>query len=278
MMKKSNFTIVAVVSLLFLPLVAQEADCRNLTRSSVGCDTYGAKLLYKVKPVKYQNRKKVITTQTLPPPKKKKLKVVTIDKFIENHIQVNESVRFTTPSKPVYHTKSNSTQKIRDSNATKTPIAKKQPKKEIKPKKDAFVSFIENWDKDKKSISVTKAKPNKRVQKPKEYKVVKPNSTRSLNVVATAYTSHRNQTDSTPFVAAWGNRIAPGMRIIAVSRDLVYKHGLKNGTKVRISGLPETYIVRDTMNERFRNKIDIYMGIDKRRAIRWGRRYVKLSW
>jgi len=97
-------------------------------------------------------------------------------------------------------------------------------------------------------------------------------------VVATAYTSHRNQTDSTPFVAAWGNRIGPGMRIIAVSRDLIRKHGLKNGTKVRITGLPETYIVRDKMNERFCNKIDIYMGVDKRKAIRWGRRYVKLSW
>ncbi len=278
MMKKPNLSIVLLVLMLFSSLRAQEADCRNLTRSSVGCDTYGVKLLYKVKPVKYQDRKKVITAKTLPLPKKKKVKVISIDKFIEKHIKVNESVRFTTQSKPVYFNQPNTAKKIRDSNATKTSIAKKQPKKEIKPKKDELVSFIENWDKGKKSIYVKQAKPKKIVQKPKVYKVVKPNSKKSLNVVATAYTSHRNQTDSTPFIAAWGNRIGPGMRIIAVSRDLIHKHGLKYGTKVRISGLPEVYTVQDKMNERFRNKIDIYMGLDKRKAIRWGRRYVKLSW
>jgi 3D (Asp-Asp-Asp) domain-containing protein len=275
MMKKSNFTIVFVVSLLFSSLEAQEADCRNLARSSVGCDTYGAKLLCKVKPVKYQDRKKIITAKTLPLLQKKKVKVVTIDKFIENHIHINDSVRFRTSSKRIY-TKSSSTQKIRDNNLTKTPTV--ATKKKIQPKKDKLVSFIENWDKDKKSIYAKQAKPKKIVQKPKEYKIVEPNSPKSLSVVATAYTSHRNQTDSTPFVAAWGNRIGPGMRIIAVSRDLIRKHGLKNGTKVRITGLPETYIVRDKMNERFCNKIDIYMGVDKRKAIRWGRRYVKLSW
>ena len=101
---------------------------------------------------------------------------------------------------------------------------------------------------------------------------------KKIRVVATAYTSHRNQTDSTPFLAAWNNRIRPGMKIIAVSHDLIKKYGLTNGVKVKIMGLPGFYTVRDKMNKRLRNHIDIYMGVNKRRALRWGRRRIVLYW
>jgi LysM repeat protein len=99
---------------------------------------------------------------------------------------------------------------------------------------------------------------------------------RKLSVTATAYTSHRGQTDKTPFLAAWNNRIRPGMKVIAVSRDLIYKYGITNGSKVRISGLPGIYTVRDKMNKKWRRKIDIYMGTSRWRALRWGRRRVTL--
>jgi len=99
-----------------------------------------------------------------------------------------------------------------------------------------------------------------------------------LRVTATAYTSHRGQTDKTPFLAAWNNHIRPGMKIIAVSRDLLYRHGIKNGTKVKIAGLRGYYTVRDKMNRRYRRRIDIYMGINRRRALRWGRRSVVIYW
>ncbi len=101
---------------------------------------------------------------------------------------------------------------------------------------------------------------------------------RKLRVTATAYTSHAGQTDSTPFLAAWNNRLRPGMKIIAVSRDMLTKYGMRNGTKVRIGGLPGYYRVRDKMNKRYRKRIDIYMGLDKRRALRWGRRSVMIYW
>lgn len=101
---------------------------------------------------------------------------------------------------------------------------------------------------------------------------------RKLRVTATAYSSHRAQTDSTPFLAAWNNRIRPGMKIIAVSRDLLTRYGLRNGTKVRIGGLRGYYRVRDKMNKRYRKRIDIYMGVDRRRALRWGRRSVVIYW
>ena len=99
-----------------------------------------------------------------------------------------------------------------------------------------------------------------------------------LRVTATAYTSHGKQTDSTPFLAAWNNRLRPGMKSIAVSRDLLTRYGMKNGTKVRIGGLRGYYRVRDKMNKRYRRRIDIYMGLNKRRALRWGRRSVVIYW
>jgi 3D (Asp-Asp-Asp) domain-containing protein len=101
---------------------------------------------------------------------------------------------------------------------------------------------------------------------------------RTLRVTATAYTSHADQTSGSPFVAAWGTRLRPGMKIIAVSNDMLGKYGMRNGTKVRIAGLPGYYTVRDKMSNRFRKRIDIYMGLDRRAALRWGRRSVVIHW
>lgn len=99
-----------------------------------------------------------------------------------------------------------------------------------------------------------------------------------LRVTATAYTSHVGQTDSTPNIAAWGDRLRPGMKVIAVSRDLLKKYGLKHKQKVRIKGLAGEYAVLDKMNKRWRKKIDIYMGKNKRKAFQWGRRKVEILW
>jgi len=99
----------------------------------------------------------------------------------------------------------------------------------------------------------------------------------TLTVTASAYTSHKNQTQGNPVIAAWGHRLKPGDKTIAVSRDLL-KRGLKNGMHVKIKGLKGTYVVRDKMHRRWRNKIDIYMGYDRRKALNWGRRKVVISW
>lgn len=102
--------------------------------------------------------------------------------------------------------------------------------------------------------------------------------TKRLRVTATAYTSHVGQTDSTPNIAAWGDRLRPGMKSIAVSRDLLKVYGLKHNQKVRIKGLKGEYVVLDKMNKRWRKKIDIYMGRNKRKAFQWGRRKVEINW
>jgi len=102
--------------------------------------------------------------------------------------------------------------------------------------------------------------------------------TYKLRVTATAYTSHEGQTDDTPFLAAWNNRLVPGEKSIAVSRDLLSRFGMRNGTKVRISGLRGYYEVRDKMNKRYKKRIDIYMGLDIKKALKWGKRSVVIYW
>jgi len=129
---------------------------------------------------------------------------------------------------------------------------------------------------EKAATTKKKAKSGKQLaSKPKSQK--KP-ATKTMTVTATAYTSHENQTDSTPDIAAWGDRLKPGMKAIAVSRDMLHKYGLKHRSKVRIKGLKGEYVVLDKMNKRWSKKIDIYMGKDLKKAFKWGRRKVELEW
>ena len=50
------------------------------------------------------------------------------------------------------------------------------------------------------------------------------------------------------------------------------------GTRVRIEGLPGEWEVADRMAERWRKKIDVYMGLDIDGARQFGRRKVKMTW
>lgn len=99
----------------------------------------------------------------------------------------------------------------------------------------------------------------------------------TMKVTATAYNSYPDQTSSTPFVGAWGDKLKPGMKIIAVSRDLL-KKGLTRDTAVTIEGLEGKYLVKDKMNERWTDKIDIYMGLNTEAADEWGKREVVIAW
>ena len=99
----------------------------------------------------------------------------------------------------------------------------------------------------------------------------------TLEVTATAYNSLPGQTQGDPRVTAWGHRLEPGMRAIAVSRDLL-ELGLGHGTRVRIEGLEGEYRVLDKMARRWRKKIDVYMGLDEKAAREWGVRRVRIFW
>ena len=104
------------------------------------------------------------------------------------------------------------------------------------------------------------------------------NSEKQLQVTATAYTLRQAETKKGhKGLSAWGDQLVPGMKSIAVSRDLI-KVGLRHKTEVRIDGLVGTYIVRDKMNKRWRNKIDIFMGNNLTEALEWGGRKVIIRW
>jgi len=98
-----------------------------------------------------------------------------------------------------------------------------------------------------------------------------------IKVIATAYTSSTIETDATPYLAAWRNTLNPTVPSIAVSRDLL-DIGLTNGMKVRIKGLKGEFLVLDKMNKKWKNKIDIYMGNNRQKALNWGKRKVVVYW
>jgi 3D (Asp-Asp-Asp) domain-containing protein len=100
---------------------------------------------------------------------------------------------------------------------------------------------------------------------------------RTIEVTATAYNSLAYQTDDNPLITAFGDSLKPGMKYIAVSRDLL-RQGLKHNTLVKVEGLEGTYLVKDKMHYRWKNKIDIYMGTDVKAAKKWGRRKVNITY
>jgi len=99
----------------------------------------------------------------------------------------------------------------------------------------------------------------------------------TLKVTATAYNSLPAQTQGDPTLTAWGQKLVPGMKAVAVSRDLL-SMGLTRGVKVKIEGLSGTYIVLDKLNKRWKRRIDIYMGTDEKAARQWGKREVTIRW
>ena len=90
--------------------------------------------------------------------------------------------------------------------------------------------------------------------------------TEGMIVTVTMYEPVSYQTDSTPNILADGTRIrvhkASEYRFIAVSRNLLKRHGgfLEYGDFVVLKGTGQkdgVYQVKDTMNKRFINRIDI---------------------
>ena len=90
-------------------------------------------------------------------------------------------------------------------------------------------------------------------------------------VTLTTYTAVAGETDSTPTITASGFKIDtnnPGKhRIIAISRDL--KKKWKFGTKVKIKNAGKyngVYVVKDLMNKRYKNRVDILIGEDDKQV------------
>ena len=88
----------------------------------------------------------------------------------------------------------------------------------------------------------------------------------SFDVTVTTYNPTRNQTDSTPNETADGTIIKPWKateyRYVALSRDLIARWGgpFEYGDYIVIEGTDKwdgVYQVRDTMNRKWTNRVDI---------------------
>ncbi len=99
---------------------------------------------------------------------------------------------------------------------------------------------------------------------------------KSRVVKVSAYNSTIAQTNGLPTLAAWSDTLVPGMKAIAVSRDLIAL-GLDHNTQVKIEGLDGVFLVKDKMASRMKNKIDIYMGNDIEKAKAWGTQKLKIQ-
>lgn len=96
-------------------------------------------------------------------------------------------------------------------------------------------------------------------------------------VTITAYSSTRDQTDSTPFITASNTQVRPG--IVALSRDLLREFTpgapFSFGDRVEIVGVG-TFTVEDTMNSRYTKRVDIWFS-SRHAARRWGRQTGSLA-
>ena len=103
-----------------------------------------------------------------------------------------------------------------------------------------------------------------------ENKFAVENDQRPLWAVVTAYSSDTAETDSTPFIAASGERVKEGM---------IANNCLEFGRKIVIEG--KEYEVLDRMNRRYGcEHFDLWM-LDKRSALEFGRQrllvYIKVD-
>ncbi|VAW11239.1 hypothetical protein MNBD_BACTEROID03-1400 [hydrothermal vent metagenome] len=100
---------------------------------------------------------------------------------------------------------------------------------------------------------------------------------KTLTVTVTAYNSVPSQTQENPIITAWGDSLQSGMKSIAVSRNLIAL-GLKHNTPVKIEGFDSVFLVKDKMNRRWRDRIDIYMGTNVKKAKQWGRQKLSIQY
>lgn len=89
----------------------------------------------------------------------------------------------------------------------------------------------------------------------------------------TAYNSERGQTDNTPCITANGFNLCAHK-----TEDSIAANFLDFGTKVRIPELfgDRVFVVRDRMNQRHNNRIDIWMN-NKNDAIQFGVQVTKIE-
>lgn len=88
-------------------------------------------------------------------------------------------------------------------------------------------------------------------------------------VMASAYSSTPDQTDSTPFITAWGTQVRDG---------IIAANFLPFGTLIKMPELygDKIFVVEDRMNKRYAYKIDVWFP-EREQAMEFGNKKVKIE-
>ncbi len=91
----------------------------------------------------------------------------------------------------------------------------------------------------------------------------------TTQIVVTSYNSEPGQTDSTPFITAFGTEVRDG---------IVATNYLPKGTQVRFPDLfgDKVFVVEDRMNIRYNKRMDIWSA-DKEFSRNFGARYLRME-
>lgn len=158
-------------------------------------------------------------------------------------------------------------------------IAYSEEEKPIAAQSEIFERLLREANQDPVPVVAAVIPPKKIITQ------LKPKKVNVITVTASVYHPQVAQTDAAPLITADGSRINESQpkkhKWIAVSRNLLTRWGghINYGDKVQVSGisahLDGVYIVRDTMQRRMRNRIDILVGADDKVMGHW--RGVKLT-
>jgi 3D (Asp-Asp-Asp) domain-containing protein len=98
-----------------------------------------------------------------------------------------------------------------------------------------------------------------------------------IQLLATGYSSSVWETDDTPFITASNTRTRPG--VVALSRDMLRRYDgrapFSFGDEIHISGIGD-FVVEDSMNRRWRKRLDIWFP-SREEAAEFGIRRVTVS-
>ena len=120
----------------------------------------------------------------------------------------------------------------------------------------------EEVEQDKKvELEITIPKVNQPPQKTQTAK--------TMVVVATAYSSTPDQTDSTPFITAWNTRVRDG---------IIAANFLPFGTRIRVPEIfgDKIFVVEDRMHQRYHYRIDVWFP-ERQMAKKFGIKKVKIE-
>ncbi|MDN3594120.1 hypothetical protein [Zunongwangia endophytica] len=65
------------------------------------------------------------------------------------------------------------------------------------------------------------------------------------------------------------------MNAVAISRDLL-RLGISHNDEIKIAGLDSVFVVKDKMHYRWKNRVDIYMGNDIKKAKNFGKKKLEI--